>query len=322
MSNEVDAVAKDDTLYLKPLFKDRIWGGRKLSAIYPGTVPDGPIGEAWIISAVPGSESVVAEGPRAGRTLAELYRTDRTLFPRAGATFPLLTKIIDARDRLSVQVHPDDAYARSHENQSGKTECWYVLEAEPGASLVLGHEAATTEILREAIASGTLERLLRTVPVRRGDFVHIPAGTLHAIGGGIVLLENQQNSDVTYRIHDYGRLDAAGKPRTLHVESSLAVTTCPSPVLSIRNYADSIDIVTMVEDDAYLVRKLAVRNSFHFVNRRHRWFAATVVAGSASFNGRPVGFGDAFVVPSSVGIIDIVGDCEIVVAAVPAEDDV
>ncbi|MFA5006005.1 MAG: type I phosphomannose isomerase catalytic subunit [Candidatus Izemoplasmatales bacterium] len=315
-------MAKDDTLYFQPIFKERIWGGRKLSAIYPDTVPDGPIGEAWIISAVPGSESVVAEGPHAGRTLAELYRTDRTLFPRAGAAFPLLTKILDARDRLSVQVHPDDEYARRHENQSGKTECWYVLEADPGATLVLGHDATTREELRDAVLSGTLESLLRTVPVRRGDFVHIPAGTLHAIGGGIVLLENQQSSDVTYRVYDYGRLDASGRPRALHVESSLAVVAVPAEPVPVVNFADTFDIVTMVEADAFTVRKLAVRGSFHFVNRRRRWYAATVVAGTASFNGRPIRFGDAFVIPSSVGLIDVVGECEIVVAFLPAEDDV
>jgi len=175
-------MAKDEALFFKPIFKERIWGGTVLKDIYGELVPAGRIGEAWVVSAVPGSESVVASGPYAGRTLAELYRHDRTLFPRAVGDFPLLTKILDAADRLSVQVHPDDEYARVHEHQAGKTECWYVLKAEPGACLVIGHAAKTREELKAAVETGTLESLLATIPVAAApEAANAPAKSLREI---------------------------------------------------------------------------------------------------------------------------------------------
>ncbi len=310
-------MAKDEALFFKPIFKERIWGGSVLKGLYGDVVPAGPIGEAWVVSAVPGSESVVAGGRYAGRTLADLYEHDRELFPRAKGAFPLLTKILDAADRLSVQVHPDDDYARVHEHQSGKTECWYVLQAEPGARLVIGHTAQTRDELEAAVASGTLETLLVQIPVVAGDFVYIPAGTLHAIGKGIVLLENQQTSDVTYRIYDYNRIDAKGQRRELHLEKGLAVTDVPAKPADIRNFAATTEIVTMVEAPAFTVRKLAVHGSFHYVNKIGRWYVATVVAGEGTFNGRPIAYGDAFVVPSNVGKIDIMGHCDLVLAFIP-----
>jgi len=310
-------VAKDEALFFKPIFKDRIWGGNVLKDMYGDHVPAGSIGEAWIVSAVPGSESVVASGRHAGRTLADLYKTDRELFPRAVGDFPLLTKILDAGDRLSVQVHPDDAYARLHERQAGKTECWYILKAEPGATLVIGHTAKTRDELKAAVAAGTLEALLVQIPVQAGDFVYIPAGTLHAIGKGIVLLENQQTSDVTYRIYDYDRVDALGHHRELHLEKGLDVTDVPAKPANIRHFAKSTDVETMVEAPAFTVKKLVVDNSFHFVNRIGRWYVVSVVAGQGTFNGHPIAYGDAFVIPANVGKIDIKGRCELVFAFVP-----
>ncbi len=207
---------------------ETIWGGDSLT-VYAAKVisPGAQIGESWETA----NESVAVHPPYAGYTLGELvellgtrligWRAEEVL----GHRFPLLTKFLDARQWLSVQVHPDDAYAASHERgKLGKTETWYIVHAEPGAQVALGlvREASQDEV-REAITSGTLEGLLHTFDVRDGDVIFVPAGTVHAIGPGIVLYELQEYSDVTYRLYDYGRLQADGKPRELHIEPSLSV---------------------------------------------------------------------------------------------------
>jgi len=307
-------MAKDEVLLFKPQFKERIWGGNALKNLYGAAVPAGVFGEAWLVSAVPGSESVVAVGTFAGRTLSDLYRQERTLFPNAVGDFPLLTKIIDAGDRLSVQVHPGDDYARMHENQSGKSECWYVIDAAPDAELVVGHAAKTREEFAMAARDGTLERLLTRIKVAKGDFIYIPSGTLHAIGSGILLLENQQTSDVTYRLYDYNRLDAAGKPRQLHLDQGIAVTDVPAKPAFVRHPSAAAGVETLVETPFFTVRRHVVDGAFHDLNRDSIWSVATVVAGEAIVNGQSVRTGDALVVPASVGAIDIRGHCEIITA--------
>jgi len=147
----------------------------------------------------------------------------------------LLTKILDAEDDLSVQVHPDDAYGLKHEGELGKTECWYIIDADPGAEIIYGHHAKTREELQTMIESGDWDHLLRKVKVKKGEFYFVPSGTIHAIGSGIMILETQQSSDTTYRVYDYDRKDDAGNPRELHIQQSVDVTTVPhvDPELSI-----------------------------------------------------------------------------------------
>ncbi|MBM9832937.1 class I mannose-6-phosphate isomerase, partial [Enterococcus faecalis] len=143
--------------------------------------------------------------------------------------FPLLTKILDANDWLSVQVHPDDAYGLEHEGELGKTECWYILHADPGAEIIYGHEAKSREELEDWIKEGCWDKLLTRVPVCTGDFFYVPSGTLHAIGPGIVILETQQSSDTTYRVYDFDRPDDSGQLRPLHIQQSLDVLTIGQP---------------------------------------------------------------------------------------------
>jgi len=213
---------------LSPSGKDYIWGGERLKSLF-GKVSDlSPLAESWECSVHPDGPSRVASGPSAGRTLAEVLAEHPdflgTSFSAHGELH-ILVKLIDAKRDLSVQVHPDDDYAfREEGGQQGKTEMWYVLEAEPGASLVFGLDRiAKAEELRDALADGTFESLLRRVPVQPGDVFYIPSGTIHAIGGGILLAEVQQNSNLTYRLYDYGRLGKDGRPRPLHVDKALAV---------------------------------------------------------------------------------------------------
>ncbi len=220
-------------LHFSEHYVERIWGGRRLQSAYGKPLPPRiPIGEAWLISDHPSAVSVVDEGPHAGRSLHELMVSapDSLLGSAASPTihgrFPLLLKLLDSSDYLSVQVHPDDACAqRLGEPDVGKTEMWHVLKSEQGGQLFCGLDpSATPESLAEAMRSGTLESLLPRFAVQPGDSVFVPAGTIHAIGPGLVLAEIQQNSDLTYRLHDWGRVQADGTPRTLHVDKSVEAT--------------------------------------------------------------------------------------------------
>jgi mannose-6-phosphate isomerase len=227
-------------LFLEPVFRHRIWGGRQLATRfgYEG-VPDGPVGECWGISAHPSGPSRVVGGPHDGRTLAEVWASDRAFFggDRSDGEvgpFPLLVKLLDARDWLSVQVHPDDAEAAALEGVPlGKTECWYVVDAEPGAELLIGHRASSRRELAAMIDAGRWDELLLRRKVAKGDFVYIPAGTVHAVGPGLLLCEVQQNSDTTYRVYDFDRTDAAGNRRQLHLDKAKRVITVPWDPASI-----------------------------------------------------------------------------------------
>ncbi len=219
------AESAHDLIFPTPVFHGKIWGGRKLADDFGYQIPDGPIGECWAISAHPNGDCVVAEGPEAGQRLSELWDAHRELFGGLeGDRFPLLVKIIDAKDNLSVQVHPDDAYAAEHEDGSlGKRECWYVLAADPDTKIVIGQRAHDRAELASMIEEGRWDDMLNEVPCRTGDFFPIEPGTVHAIQGGTLILETQQSSDVTYRVYDYDRLGDDGQPRPLHIEQSLDV---------------------------------------------------------------------------------------------------
>ena len=228
---------------MTPCCKPAPWGGSKLRDRY-GKPTEFPLtGESWEASAHRNGQSAAANGVYAGTPLAELTRMlGRDLLGRrpAGDEFPVLFKLIDARDRLSVQVHPTDEYARAAENDNGKTEMWTVLEAEPGAGLYLGfREPISREEYARRIRENTLEEVLAFVPAEEGKSYFLPAGLVHAIGAGLVIAEIQQSSDSTYRVYDWGRMGLDGKPRQLHIEKALDVSRTswrggPSPRLTVR----------------------------------------------------------------------------------------
>ncbi|MBD5604557.1 MAG: class I mannose-6-phosphate isomerase [Candidatus Eremiobacteraeota bacterium] len=249
---------------LEPKERELIWGGTALVSRYGKHAdPAARIGESWECY----DGNAVRNGPLAGATLADL-RTRLGAHLMGGADplaeFPLLTKFIDARAALSVQVHPGDAYARRVEHQpNGKTECWVVLEAEPGAEIVLGWNRATNRAeYLERVREGSLDDVLRRVPARAGDAFYLPAGTLHAIGAGIVLFETQQTSDLTYRIYDYGRTDAAGKTRELHVDKAadvLAYERSDAAALRALPYElDGLRRSVLVADANFVVERIEV----------------------------------------------------------------
>src|SRR5580700_3217620 len=220
---------------LEPFFSPRIWGQRSLAPWYPDKVNlKEPLGEAWLTA----FDSRVSNGPFAGKTLREMWHAMppdwRGRRHATVAEFPVLIKFIFPTDKLSIQVHPDDAYASKHEQAAGgrgKTEMWYAVSAEPGASVMIGlvPQADAKELLR-AIETQTLEDLFVRWPVEPGDAFFVPAGTPHTICPGMILCEVQEYSDITYRVYDYGRVDASGKPRELHVKKALDVIETGLPI--------------------------------------------------------------------------------------------
>lgn len=245
-------------LKLKPHITDYLWGGNRLKTDFGFETDNEIAAEAWVLSCHKDGAGVVTNGEMSGKTLPqvlEIWGND-ALGERAAKFpyFPLLIKLIDAKQKLSVQVHPDDSYALKNEGEYGKTEMWYVVDCEEGAELIYGFK---NDILKEEferrIKDNTLTEVCNFVPVHKGDVFFISAGTLHAIGEGILIAEVQQNSNTTYRVSDYGRLGADGKPRPLHVEKALDVTECKKPRLPYGNIGE---IITNEKTEDY-VRKLA-----------------------------------------------------------------
>jgi mannose-6-phosphate isomerase len=219
-------------LTFEPALRDYIWGGRNLETLYGRELPPGIVAESWEISGHPTALTRVDAGPLAGLTLPQVQERlgtalvgARSQWATQRGKFPLLVKLLDANRSLSVQVHPADDYALAHEEgELGKTEMWYVLHAKPGAKLIYGLARETTrDEFRAALHEGTLGDLLHYLPVRPGDTIFVPTGTLHALLEGIVVTEIQQNSDTTYRVYDWGRVGADGRPRPLHIDKALDV---------------------------------------------------------------------------------------------------
>lgn len=215
-------------LLFEPIYKEKIWGGNKLTQLFSRNLPTDNIGESWEVTAHPHGMSVVENGPLKGKSLADLLRD----FPqqiygthRVANKFPLLVKFIDAHQDLSVQVHPGDDYAYLQGNgEAGKTEMWYVLHAEPGASIIYGLKPGVTrQDFSTAITEKRVVECLNKVVVKPGDVYQLPAGLVHALGAGVVVAEVQQNSDTVYRVYDWDRVDEAGNPRELHIDKALDV---------------------------------------------------------------------------------------------------
>ena len=214
----------------KPIAIDKIWGGNSLSKIYDIDKPN--IGEIWGISAHSSYSNVIIDGKYKGLTLRELYEKHRDLFGNIDYDeFPILFKVIDAAEDLSIQVHPDDLYANKYENSNGKDECWYILDTRfKNTDIIIGHNAKSKETLIQMINNDEYDKLLNRFPIKPNDYFYISSGKIHAITKGTMLLEVSQSSDITYRLYDYNRLDK-GKLRQLHIEKSVDVINAPDTKL-------------------------------------------------------------------------------------------
>ena len=289
---------------LTPACKDYLWGGNKLRTEYGVKSNLEPLAEAWVLSCHPDGPSVLPDGTTLPDYLAA--------HPEAAGThckkfenFPVLVKLIDAKDNLSIQVHPSDAYALEHEGQYGKTEMWVVLEAEPDAFLYYGfREPITEEEFAERIRNNTLPEVLNAVPVKKGDVFFIPSGTLHAICKGIVIAEIQQNSNVTYRVYDYGRIGADGKPRALHIDQALKVTRLEKPVK--QDFGSHLGQCDYFTTDSRTAPFAGTADETSFVHLLITSGQGTLTVGGDSF---PLTPGASYFIPAASGEYRVDGSC-------------
>ena len=281
---------------LQPVLKDYIWGGMKLGPLFGRDNGGKKMSESWEVSVHPDGESLCEGG-----TFADYLRAHPTAVDKEGSDFPVLIKYIDAAQNLSVQVHPDDAFARREENDNGKTEMWYIVQADAGAGIYCGFRRDTgrEEFLRR-VADGTVEELLNFIPVKAGDCYLIKAGTVHAIGAGCVICEVQQSSNVTYRVYDYNRLGADGKPRQLHVEKAVRV-------INFAKFRDETGsgapeqvaggtLRRLTACSYFSCRELALDGTYTECNDRS-FTAVNVLSGEGRADGTPFRAGDSFFVP-------------------------
>ena len=306
---------------LTPAFKDYLWGGERLKTEFCKNTDLTPLAESWELSAHKDGQSIVAEGAYKGLTLTAYL--DAVGKDALGAVcekygyFPLLIKLIDAKGDLSVQVHPSDEYAMEHEGEYGKTEMWYILDCEEGAALYYGfREDTAREAYESAIKEGRLTDILNRVPVKRGDVFFIPAGTVHAIGAGILICEIQQNSNTTYRVYDYNRRDKDGNLRPLHVEKALAVSDLrKSPALP--EIPDGADVL-LAECGYFEVRRLRFTGEGSVPATAESFTALTVTEGEGTLSdGESVlSFrkGDTLFIPAQETSFAVTGACEMILS--------
>ncbi len=319
---------KRTPLLLSPAYKDYLWGGEKLKGAYGKQTAMTPLAESWEVSCHPDGPSVVMNGPWAGRTLADYlaaHPADQGERALAYGEFPLLIKFIDAAKPLSVQVHPGDDYARQYENAQGKTEMWYVAEAEEGAGIYYGFkEAITLQQMKEAIAASTLTEALNWAPAKKGDVFFIPAGTVHAIGAGLLIAEVQQSSNLTYRVYDYGRLGADGKPRALHIDKALAVSKREYPHAD-SGAEDPVAIPggesqVLVRCERFTVSRLRVKGAMAGMCGRESFRALLCLAGEGAvlWDGQAVALrqGQSVFLPAGLGAYSLAGEMELLTAEV------
>ncbi len=313
-----------EPLFLKSYFQAKIWGGRKLETEFGYELPAGKIGECWAISAHPHGPSTVLNGPLAGLNLAEAYTQHPEYFGNPKSkVFPLLTKILDAEASLSVQVHPDNDYAEAHEHELGKTECWYIIKADPDSYLIYGHHAKSRAELADWINQGQWEKLLRKVPVKTGDFVYVPSGTIHALNKGILALETQQSSDTTYRLYDYDRVDqATGQKRSLHLQQSIDVTTVPfkQPRLNIqKKQLGASEITSYVQPPLspfFSVWQWDIHGEVIGQHEQGAYTLASVISGNGSIKVDqqvfPLQKGQHFILPAQISQWTLDGNMQII----------
>ncbi|MDF2943036.1 MAG: mannose-6-phosphate isomerase, class [Herbinix sp.] len=306
-----------DILFLNPVFKTMIWGGNKLATEYGYNLPSDNTGECWAVSAHKNGDCTIKNGEFEGKALSWLWDNHKELFGNAaGEVFPLLVKIIDAKTDLSIQVHPDDAYAKANENGAlGKTECWYILDCDEDGEIVIGHNAKDKEELKEMIEGNRWQELIRVCPIKKGDFFQIEPGTVHAIKKGTMILETQQNSDITYRLYDYGRLEN-GKPRELHIDKSIDVIGCPHIDKEVRGKlirSEECDIEELISCNFYSVQRISMHGEQDF-EQSNKFLNISVINGSGVIDGYNVIKGDHFIIPSGYGTYHLKGDMELIVS--------
>jgi mannose-6-phosphate isomerase len=292
-----------EPIVFEPLPMERVWGGRRLESLYGKALPHGaPIGESWEVVDREDAQSVVHTGPLRGTTLHELWTSHReTIFglpyvPHPAPRFPMLIKLLDARDRLSVQVHPPAAIAPSLGGEP-KTEMWYFADTQPGASIYAGlKKGVTRDTFEKLLHLGRVEEALHVIPVEAGQSIFIPSGRLHAIGEGNVIVEVQQNSDTTYRVFDWNRTGLDGQPRKLHLDESMLSTDFADFEPDVCRKDEGV----LAECPYFVVKKIHL-NAPEPATKHGRFGIYTVLTGAAACAGSTFKPGDFFLAPATLG---------------------
>lgn len=314
---------------LLPAFKDYLWGGTKLKTDFGKKSDLDIVAESWELSTHKDGQSVVAEGPDAGLTLSEYIDKHGEGILGSNAQkfdyFPILIKLIDAKDNLSIQVHPSDDYALKNEGEYGKTEMWYVLDANEGASLYYGFKSEITkDEFEERINNNTLLDVLNKVEVHKGDMFFIESGTVHAIGKGIVICEIQQNSNTTYRVYDYDRRDANGNPRELHIKKAIDVSNL-APADQNRSASETVEhegfsVTRLAECKYFTVDKVEVDSKADLTVSTDSFKSIVVTDGNGvlTFEGESVDInkGDSIFIPAQDAEYSVSGKCELIISCV------
>lgn len=316
-----------DIFKLKPVFKDYIWGGTRLKDDFGFESNLDKLAEGWMLACHKDGKSIIENGEYAGKTLEDIIDeigavkvigTKSEKFPY----FPVLIKLIDAKDNLSIQVHPDNEYAQKVEHEFGKTEIWYVLDAEPDATLIYGFkEKISADEFKNAIESNTLLDVLNVVNVKKGDLFFIEAGTVHAIGKGTLIAEIQQNNNSTYRVYDYGRVGNDGKPRELHIKKAVDVSKTEPAKYEIKPFGEKIKIEggvsqILTECDLFTVIKYNINNEIKLFADEKSFNHVLITDGYGKINCTDFKKGDSFFIPASFGEYKITGNAEILVTKI------
>lgn len=316
-----------EILKLNPVFKDYIWGGTRLRDDFGLKTDINPVAEGWMLACHKDGMNTIDGGEYDGKTLESVIKeggkskiagTNSEKFPY----FPVLIKLIDAKDNLSVQVHPDNEYAARVEHEFGKTEMWYVLDAAPGATLIYGFKNKIgKEEFKQAIESNTLLDVLNVVEVKKGDMFFIEAGTVHAIGKGALIAEIQQNSNSTYRVYDYGRLGKDGKPRKLHIQKAIDVSKTEPAKYGTKPFGKKEEIFggtrqMLTECPLFSVYNYKLCGKVELNANEESFNHILVVDGSGKIGGREFKKGDSFFVPANYGNYEIDGNGEFILTKV------
>ena len=313
-------------LKLKPALKDYLWGGTKLKTDFGFESNMEKVAEGWMLSCHKDGENIVENGEYAGKTLSEVISIcSKDILGENGKkfdSFPILIKLIDAKNDLSVQVHPDNDYALRVEGEYGKTECWYILDCDDNAELIYGFKKKiSSEEFKERIENNTFLDVVNKVKVKKGDLFFIEAGTLHAIGGGILLAEIQQNSNTTYRVYDYNRRDKDGNLRPLHTEKAIDVTCCEPPNYDInpigaKTEKDGFTSQLLTECELFKVSSLEITEKAVLCADKDSFVSLLVTDGSGEINACNETYkmkkGDSFFISASSGKIEIKGKLTVI----------
>lgn len=307
-----------------PYISSTIWGGKRLIEEYGVVTDKENAAEAWVLSCHPNGCGTIVGGEYDGKTLRSVYEADRSICGKNGANFkefPILIKFIDARDNLSIQVHPDEEYARRVENGAGKTECWYILDCDDDAELALGFKKPISrETFGASIKDNTLMDYVEKVKVHKGDFFFIEAGTLHAICKGVLLAEVQQNSDTTYRVYDYDRRGADGKPRALHIDKAVDVTNTVPYVPVEPSAEDAAKYATsqrklLTKCDLFSVCHVDCADVYAETATEESFVSLLVLSGEGTFTCGDTTLsltkGESLFIPASAGEFKVTGQIEL-----------